>query len=226
MSKIVNPNANHCLINWLLIAVLTITVFMGTAFAQDHHQDGDTQYHKHLSVGAFLNAGRAQGAAGGIRFSGTTLSVHAIIGEAPLVVRDAGGRAGLTVRSDGNVYIDRDLVVFGHKKFAQPHPQDPQKVISYIALEGPEAGTYNRGTAQLVDGEAIIELPEHFGLITSEKDLSVMLTPIGKWLQLYVVEKSTKQILIREAQNKTGSFDYLVQGIRKGHEDYQVISEK
>ncbi len=75
----------------------------------------------------------------------------------------------------------------------------------------------------LQSGEAIIELPEHFSEVTSEQGLTVQLTPLGEWLQLYIVEKNTKRIIVREATGKDGSFDYLVQGIRKGYENFEVI---
>ena len=190
-----------------------------------HQQWGDVQYHKLLSVGAFGERGRRQGSAGGARFSATTLSVQALTGEAPLVVRSADGRVGLAVRSNGDVHIDRNLVVYGQKRFAHPHPTDPNKLISYVAVEGPEAGTYIRGTGQIVNGEALIQLPEHFSLTTSAEGLTVTLSPLGEWLQLYVLEKSTTRIVVKEAEGKTGRFDYLVHGVRKGHEDFQVISE-
>jgi len=48
----------------------------------------------------------------------------------------------------------------------------------------------------------------------------------GKGLQLYVVERSTTRIVVREASGKDGRFDYLVQGVRKGYEDYQAIQER
>jgi hypothetical protein len=118
------------------------------------------------------------------------------------------------------------LTVRGPKSFAQDHPTDPTKQIVYVALEGPEAGTYIRGTAQLINGEAVIVLPEHFSLVTNDEGLTVQLTPLGDWLQLYVVEKSAKRIIVREAQGKSGKFDYLVQGVRKGYENHQVIQDK
>jgi len=113
--------------------------------------------------------------------------------------------------------------VHGTKAFVMDHPADPTKEIHYACLEGPEAGTFIRGTAQLRDGEAVIDLPDHFGYTTVEEGLTVQLTPLGAWLQLYVVEKSTARIVIREAGGVDGTFDYLVQGIRSGYEDFEVI---
>jgi len=119
-----------------------------------------------------------------------------------------------------------DLIVTGTKSFVQDDPTDPSKQIVYVSLEGPEAGTYIRGTAQLVNDEAVINLPEHFSLVTNDAGLTVQLTPRGEWLQLYLVETSTKQIIVREAQGKSGQFDYLVQGVRKGYENHHVIQDK
>ncbi len=37
---------------------------------------------------------------------------------------------------------------------------------------------------------------------------------------------STKRIIVREVQGKSGQFDYLVQGVPKGYENHQVIQER
>jgi hypothetical protein len=134
-----------------------------------------------------------------------------------------GGSVYGNPKFKGSVTVEQDLVVYGAKKFARPHPTDPQKMISYAALEGPEAGTYVRGTARLIGGEAIVELPEHFRLVSAEDRLTVALTPLGQWLQLYVAEKSVTRIVVREVGRRSGQFDYLVQGIRRGFEDYKAV---
>jgi hypothetical protein len=95
-----------------------------------------------------------------------------------------------------------------------------------VALEGSEAGTYIRGTGKLVNGKAMIKLPEHFSLVTNDVGLTIHLTPRGDWLQLYVVELDSRQSIVREAQGKSGEFDYLIQGIRKGYEQHEVIRTK
>ncbi|MBI1925106.1 hypothetical protein HYR99_12765 [Candidatus Poribacteria bacterium] len=131
-----------------------------------------------------------------------------------------------TVHMRSDVGIAGDLLVTGSKSFVQDHPTDPTKEIVYVSLEGGEAGTYSRGTGKLVNGKAVIELPEHFNLVTNEDGLTVQLTPRGEWLQLYVVQLNTRQIVVEEAQGKSGQFDYLIQGVRKGYENHQVIRDK
>lgn len=123
----------------------------------------------------------------------------------------------------GDLRVQGDLQVEGVKSFVQAHPKDETKNIVYASLEGPEVGTYFRDQAELVDGETIIQLPEHFGLITAETGLTVQLTPIGKWLQLYVVELSPNQFKVAEANGQSGTFHFLIQGVRQGFENHEVI---
>lgn len=52
----------------------------------------------------------------------------------------------------------------GLKNFVQNHPGDPELVVVYTAIEGPEAATFTRGTARLRDGEARIALDETFAM--------------------------------------------------------------
>jgi hypothetical protein len=137
------------------------------------------------------------------------------------------GNVGIgTATPRAKLHVVGDLVVSGTKAFVQTNPGDPTKEIVYVALEGAEAGTYFRGTGELDNGKAVIELPEHFSLLTSKEGLTVQLTPRGEWLQLYVAQLNSKQIVVQETQGKSGQFDYLIQGVRKGYEHHQVIREK
>jgi hypothetical protein len=133
---------------------------------------------------------------------------------------------GATTVTNGLTVYNGLSVMSGVKSFVMEDPADPSKEIRYACLEGPEAGTYIRGSAELVAGEAVIELPEHFAKVTADEGLTVQLTPVGKWLQLYVVEKGTARIVVREATGQSGSFDYFVNGIRQGYEDFQVIRDR
>jgi hypothetical protein len=135
-------------------------------------------------------------------------------------------KSGLAGQFEGNVQVKGNLSVTGTKAFVQVHPSDPSREIVYVALEGGEAGTYVRGSGQLQSGKAVLALPEHFGLVAENSGLTVQLTPRGQWLQLYVVELDTAQLVVREAQGKSGVFDYLIQGVRKGSEPHEVIRTK
>jgi len=140
-------------------------------------------------------------------------------------VVSSSGYAGYFQGGQG-IHVIGNITATGSKGFTQPHPNDPTKEIVYAAIEGPEAATYVRGSAELVDGEAVVELPEHFGLVTGDAGLTVSLTPLGEWLQLYVAEKTPARLVVREGSGKSGRFDYLIQGVRKGYEDYEVIRDR
>ena len=129
------------------------------------------------------------------------------------------------LQTDGDFYTKGDISCGGTKSFVQAYPNDPTKEIVYSCLEGPEAATYIRGTARLINGEARVILPEHFALVTSEKGLTCQLTPRGDCKGLYIVKLTTRELVVRELQggNSNIQFDYFIQGIRKGYEDYRVI---
>jgi hypothetical protein len=138
-------------------------------------------------------------------------------------VYDAAGTAKAFMMAD----IDgTGLVVADVKSFRVPHPERPDTDIVYAAIEGPEAAAYVRGTAHLRNGEAVIDLPEHFASIASSQGLTVQVTPNSATsLGLAVEEKSNERILITELSNGKGDydFDWEAKCVRKGYEDYQVI---
>jgi hypothetical protein len=130
-------------------------------------------------------------------------------------------KAYMIVDADGTGWVVADI-----KSFRVPHPERPDTDIVYAAIEGPEAAAYVRGTAHLSNGEAVIELPEHFTSIASHQGLTVQVTPNSATsLGLAVEEKSNERILIRELSNGKGDydFDWEAKCVRKGYEDYQVI---
>jgi hypothetical protein len=121
------------------------------------------------------------------------------------------------------VYSAGDLAATGTKSFVEPHPTDPTKTIRYVALEGPEAGTYFRGTARTVGRQAVIEVPETFRIVTAEEGLTVQLTPVGEFAQMAVFSQDLNQIVVRSTREVT--FHYLVQGVRRAFNDWQVVAE-
>ena len=111
----------------------------------------------------------------------------------------------------------------GAKFFVEPHPADAAKVIRYIALEGPEAGTYFRGTARFQRGRAVIDVPESFRMVTAEEGVTVQLTAIGAPAALYIESQDLTSIVVRS--NKDVSFHYQVNGVRHGYENFQPVAE-
>jgi hypothetical protein len=119
------------------------------------------------------------------------------------------------------VYSVGNFAATGTKAFLEPHPTDPSKEIRYVSLEGPEAGTYFRGSGHTVHGRAVIEVPESFRLVTAAAGLTVVVTPTGELAQVAAISKSLNKIVIQSS--KDVAFDYVVNGVRKAFQDLQAI---
>src|SRR5206468_1084325 len=111
----------------------------------------------------------------------------------------------------------------GAKYFVEPHPTDASKVVRYVSLEGPEPGTYFRGTARTVRGQAVIEVPESFRMVTDEEGLTVQLTPVGAAASMHIVSEDLNQIVVHSS--KDVAFHYLVQGVRRAFKDFDPITK-
>jgi len=120
------------------------------------------------------------------------------------------------------VYSVGNTGATGTKSFIEPHPTDASKEIRYVSLEGPEAGTYFRGTARTVRGFATIEVPESFRMVTAERGLTAVVTPTGQLAQIAVISKSLDKIVVQSSQDVT--FDYVVNGVRKAFQDWEAVS--
>lgn len=121
------------------------------------------------------------------------------------------------------VYADGDIGATGTKFFVEPHPTDPSKEIRYVSLEGPEAGTYFRGTGRTRNGFATIEVPESFRMVTDERGLTVVVTPIGELAQIATISKSLDKIVVQSS--KDVAFDYMINGVRKAFKDFNAIGQ-
>ncbi|HEX2897864.1 MAG TPA: hypothetical protein VHP63_07435, partial [candidate division Zixibacteria bacterium] len=124
------------------------------------------------------------------------------------------------------LHVNGNITATGAKLFIQEHPQNPNQYIAFVALEGPEAGTYTRGSFQLNNGVAEISLPESFSLVTGAGGLTVQVTPRGKVNGMLYVESITPSKLVVMASDVSDAsvkFDYLVNGVRIGYEGFESI---
>ncbi len=146
------------------------------------------------------------------------------------------GVAGIRTNADGTgdvegylgfgtsgVYSFGPLTATGTKSFVDPHPTDPNLVVKFVALEGPEAGTYFRGRAQFVNHHAVIQVPESFRLSTDADGLTVNITPMGGIASVGVMKADLDTIEVEST--KDVQFSYLVQGVRKPYKDWQAIQK-
>ena len=130
---------------------------------------------------------------------------------------------GAKVTINGNVHVNGNVTKTGVGELVRI--KDGERELEYSVSVGPEVGTYVRGTANLENGKAVIELPEHFAAVTSKEGLTVQLTLLDDCNGLRVVETGAKRIVVSELMggSSNAKFYYLVQGIRNGQENHQVV---
>jgi hypothetical protein len=109
----------------------------------------------------------------------------------------------------------------GAKFFLEPHATDPSLVIKYIALEGPESGTYFRGRGKFQNGIATVEVPEDFRMVTDRDGLSIQVTPIGQMATVAVQAIDLNRIVVRGSRDV--EFFYMVNGVRRSFKDHVPI---
>jgi hypothetical protein len=122
------------------------------------------------------------------------------------------------------VFALGEIGATGAKPFIEPHPTDATKEIAYVALEGPEAGTYFRGRGRIHNGTGVITVPESFRLVSDEEGLTVQITPIGQVANVAVVSADLDTITVRSSARDL-EFYYVVNGVRKAFKDWEVITE-
>ncbi|MFI5197315.1 MAG: hypothetical protein ACHQJD_01730 [Thermoanaerobaculia bacterium] len=146
----------------------------------------------------------------GTAFDGT----GAVLAEGDLGYNTIGTPAVYGVYSFGNTGAT------GIKAFVEPHATDASKVIRYVSQEGPEAGTYFRGTSQTRNGAAAIPVPESFRMVTDDAGLTVQVTATGR-TRIWVESEDLNEIVVRSDEDVR--FHYLVQGIRRAFRDFEAI---
>jgi hypothetical protein len=138
-------------------------------------------------------------------------------------IRNSNGnvKAGFSLNTSGQGEVFADI-----KNFKMQDPDDKTKNIWYACLEGPEAGAYERGVAEIKNGEAFIPYSDHFKKVINPSTVTIILTPQSiDTYGLAVVEKRKDGFVVKELMHGKGnfSFDWEAKGVRMGYENYQVV---
>ena len=141
-------------------------------------------------------------------------------------VRDSNGdtQAGIYVDANGNGRVFADAV-----DALIDHPTKSNLQLRYTHLQGPEAGTYLRGTAYMENGTAIVDLPDHFSRLIDATSMTVMITPLSADSKgIAVVKKSGTGFRVKELLEGKGNyeFDWEIKAVRKGYENYPLFQKK
>lgn len=185
------------------------------------HTDGGERAFLDTAGGGQVGAVATLGPNGNL--NAVLINTAGAVNNGAMAVFDAAqnARALMLVDFDGRGFVVADV-----KSFRVPNSQKPGTDIVYACVEGPEAAAYARGTARLVNGEAVITFPDHFIVVAGPKDITVQLTPLSaSSLGLGVSAKDLKGLVVKELHGGKGSyeFDWEVKAVRKGYENYQVI---
>lgn len=133
------------------------------------------------------------------------------------------GVVGVAPAPGWALYSGGNLGASGSKNFVEPHPTDASKEIRYASLEGREVGTYFRGSGHFIHGEATIDVPADFRMVTSADGLTVVATPMGELATIACIAKSLDRIVMRASADV--DFDYTVSGVRKAFADFAPIHD-
>jgi len=99
------------------------------------------------------------------------------------------------------------------KGFDMHHPTKSGWRLTHICIEGPEAAVYYRGK---LEGSNIIELPDYWRGLVDAETITVQLTPVGSYQELYyeLTDWGTKIKVLNNAGG-TVNCSYVVFGERK-----------
>ena len=136
------------------------------------------------------------------------------------------------VNVGGDVKSNNGGHVLSNKKnlpFDIPHPNKDGWRLRHVCIEGPEIAVYCRGK---IPSDGVINLPEFWHGLIDPEDMSISLTPRGRWQELFVKEiRWGKQVIVQNNGGGQMEGDYYIVARRldddlvveyegQSHEDY------
>jgi len=111
--------------------------------------------------------------------------------------------------------VNKNRILISKKKsFDIPHPTKEGWRLRHVCTEAPTADVYFRG--KLRNGETIIELPEYWKGLVNTESITVSLTPMGSYQELYVKEiQWGRKVVVRNNAGGPIDCNYIVFGERK-----------
>jgi hypothetical protein len=100
----------------------------------------------------------------------------------------------------------------GKKNFDIKHPSKEGHRLRHVCLEGPSADVFLRGKLQ---NESVIKLPEYWKNLVDSETITINLTPIGTYQELFVEEiELGKNIVVRNNLDGPINCHYVIYGER------------
>jgi len=106
------------------------------------------------------------------------------------------------------------------KTFVIDHPLDETKYLVHACLEGPEAGVYYRGEAEITNNESVtVALPDY---TTAFSNFTIQVSPIGQYNTLYTSKVIDGTFTV---YGNNGSFFWTVYATRQSIETEPIKSD-
>jgi hypothetical protein len=125
---------------------------------------------------------------------------------------DRNVNVGRHVKAKREVYSNNGKHRLSAKKnFDIPHPTKEGWRLTHSCLEGPEAAVYVRG--KLINTN-IIKLPEYWENLVDPDTITVSVTPIGSYHNIFVKYFDSKEIILESEENISVCCFYHIFGER------------
>ena len=124
----------------------------------------------------------------------------------------------------GNITAEKDIVAWGEvssnngghvlsakKNFDIPHPTKEGWRLTHSCLEGPEAAVYVRGK---LTNTNVIKLPEYWEKLVDPDTITVSITPIGSYQDIFVKHFDATEIILQSKENTSINCFYHIFGER------------
>jgi hypothetical protein len=134
---------------------------------------------------------------------------------------DGNVNVGKNVKAKKDVYSNNGKHRLSAKKnFDIPHPTKEGWRLTHSCIEGPEAAVYVRG--KLINTN-IIKLPEYWEKLVDPDTITVSVTPIGSYHNIFIKYFDSKEIVLESKENISVCCFYHIFGERMDTE--KLISE-
>jgi hypothetical protein len=112
---------------------------------------------------------------------------------------DGNVNVGKNVKAKKDVYSNNGKHKLSAKKnFDIPHPTKEGWRLTHSCLEGPEAAVYVRG--KLINTN-IIKFPEYWEKLVDPNTITISVTPIGSYQNIFVKYFDSKEVVLESAEN-------------------------
>lgn len=158
--------------------------------------------------------------------AGTDLNFEAMENGGAIFIRNESG-AEMRFLSNGIIDVVgpgmNGGTRFGLKPFIIPHPDDPEnRWLVHGCTESPMAGVEYWGEAEIIGGEAEVELPSYFESLTLTENRQILLTPIDELCLVAAGRIVNGRFTIRCSGPDGTKVSWLVKAERKDAAGFEV----